>query len=384
MKKFTISTSRVVLLVQLIAAHVLGTLFAYLVYANFTQLGDNYLPEHFVQFYKNHYNGEIATTIITHGVYYLLGFVFPGFLPAMFLGILIGIFIWVTFRDIYKYVNRTLFWISNLFPHFLIWSGASSKEQLLIIASLIVINFAAKRSFDKKELNFNFIFVIMALFFIYFMKPNYFIMYFIVFIMALFSPWLNINLSRTLSFGVWCLLLTLGVTLCIIFTSIFLSDEILNYMHQTQSQFYNYENARTNRYDIQWNDKFDFIYNSFWAIPQGFIGPTLPESILRPILFPVFLEGLLYLTILLYLLFKLLNLAIKSRDLRAHILIYIFGCFAIIFVSYPWLMFNPGSGLRYKQSIHPIMMFYPLLILAYYKANSLMKNDKKKISNKSK
>ncbi len=384
MKKFTITTSSAGLLVQLIAAHVLGTLFAYLVYANFTQLGDNYLPEHFVQFYKDHYYGEIATTIFTHGVYYLLGFVFPGFLPAMFLGILTGIFIWVTFRDIYKYVNRTLFWISNLFPHFLIWSGASSKEQLIIIASMIVINFAAKRSFDKKELNFNFIFVILALFFLFFMKPNYFVMYLIVFVMALFSPWLNINLSRKLSFGVWCLLLTLGVTLCIMFTSIFLSDEILDYMLRTQTQFFNYENARTNRYDIQWNDKFDFLYNSFWAIPQGFIGPTLPESISRPILFPVFLEGLLYLTILLYLLFKLLNLAIKSRDLRAHILIYIFGCFAIIFVSYPWLMFNPGSGLRYKQSMHPIMMFYPLLILAYYKANSLIKNDKKNFSNKSK
>ena len=155
-------------------------------------------------------------------------------------------------------------------------------------------------------------------------------------------------------------------------------------MQLTQEQFYNYPNANANRYDINWNDKFDFFYNSFWAIPQGFIGPTLPESFLRPIMFPVFLEGMLYFAVLLYLGINLLALSIKSKDLRAHILIYIFGCFAIIFISYPWLMFNPGSALRYKQSMHPILMFYPLLILAYNNANSLIKSDLKIRSNKTK
>ena len=203
MNKFVISASSTKLLSRLIFAHVLGTLFAYLVYARFTQLGDNYLPDNFLEFYRTNYVGtEIDSTIFTHGVYYYLGFLFPGLLAAMFLGVVTATMIWITFRDIYKYVNHWLFWICNLFPHFLIWSGSSSKEQL-IIAGIIVINFAAKRSFDNKNLSVNFIFVLMAIYFLFFMKPNYFVMYFIVFIMALFSPWLHINFSGKLSYGVY-------------------------------------------------------------------------------------------------------------------------------------------------------------------------------------
>ena len=90
------------------------------------------------------------------------------------------------------------------------------------------------------------------------------------------------------------------------------------------------------------------------------------------------------LSILSYLFFKLLQISIKSRILRLHILPYIYVCFAIIFVSYPYLIFNPGSAIRYKQSMHPILIFYPLLVLAYHRANNLMKNKiQKKIPTES-
>ena len=65
--------------------------------------------------------------------------------------------------------------------------------------------------------------------------------------------------------------------------------------------------------------------------------------------------------------------------LRVHILPYLFVAFVIVFVSYPYLIFNAGSSLRYKQSMHPVLIFYPLLILAYARANNLMKTNTKKM-----
>ena len=46
---------------------------------------------------------------------------------------------------------------------------------------------------------------------------------------------------------------------------------------------------------------------------------------------------------------------------------------AIVFVSYPYLIYNAGAALRYKQAIHPVLIFYPLLILAYARAYNLSK-----------
>ena len=174
-------------------------------------------------------------------------------------------------------------------------------------------------------------------------------------------------------------LLTIGVTVYLAVTSTFFSEDVVNFMLKYQGYFLNLEGG-SNRYWIQWNDIYDFLYNSFWAIPQGFIGPTLMESLSKPIQFPVFLEGVLFITVLGYLFFTLLQLAFKNRVLRVYILPYIFVCFIIIFMSYPILMFNPGSALRYKQSMHPILIFYPLLVLGYYRANHLIKSKLKKTS----
>ena len=133
----------------------------------------------------------------------------------------------------------------------------------------------------------------------------------------------------------------------------------------------NYE-AGSNRYNIQWDNILDFFYNSLWGIPQGFIGPTLFEAISKPIQFPVFLEGVVYLFILCYLFVKIFKLAGASNMLRVHILPYYFMALVIVFVSYPYLIFNAGTALRYKQAMHPVLIFYPLLILAYARANNLI------------
>ena len=368
------------LLLRLMVVHVLGTLFAYIVYIKLSSLGDGYHPASFEGIWAA-YTGY-TSTVVVWGIYFILGAVLPGFIAPMVLGLVVAILTWHAFRDVYMYIGRKLFWTCNLFPHFLVWSGSSSKEQIVIIAGIVVIDFAAKRLFASSKLTINFIFVLVALWFLFFLRPNYFIIYLIVFLTSLFSPILHKIVTKRLSVGVWVLafiLTSMGITFSLSLNATFFSEDVVAFMDRVENSFLAYTDAGSNRTHIQWNDISDFMYHSLWAIPQGFIGPTLFEIISKPIQIPVFIEGLFYLSIMSYLFVKLLQLAIASGALRVHILPYMFVGFVIIFVSYPYLMFNPGSGLRYKQALHPILIFYPLLILAYNRANHLMKTIVKKM-----
>ena len=371
------------LLIRLMAVHILGTIFAYTIYINFSSLGDGYLAEDFLGF-----NERFNSTILVHSIYAYLGAILSspgygaGFLAPMALGLVVAILTWYTFRDVYTQINPKLFWACNLLPHFLVWSGSSSKEQIVIIFGIIVINFAAKRSFAACRLTIiNLILVFISLWFIYFIRPNYFVIYLTIFITAFFSPWLHKIKTRRLSVGVWILAFILaiaGLTFILSLDAKFFSEDVVGWMHHLKWHFLSYKDAGSNRTNIQWNDISDFMYNSLWWIPQGLIGPTLLEAISKPMQFPVFLEGVVYLYILCYLFVRLFQLANASIMLRVHILTYLFVAFAVVFVSYPYLIFNAGSSLRLKQSMHPVLIFYPLLILAYARANNLMKTYTKK------
>jgi hypothetical protein len=366
------------LLILLMVAHILGTIVAYTVYIKLSSLGDGYAPKDFGGFnVKNLQN--VTSTLLVHGIYHYFGQFLPGLLAPMALGLVVAIVTWNAFRGVYTQINSKLFWICNLFPHFLIWSGSSSKEQIILIFGIIVVGFVAERSFASSRLNiFSLVFVSISLVFIYLIRPNYFVVYFTIFITSLFARRLNKIKINRLSIGIWVftfIVTTMGMIAFMSAHTTFFSKSVIDFMEMVEMSFLNYDGG-SNRYNIQWNDLSDFFYNSLWGIPQGFIGPTLIEAISKPVQFPVFLEGVVYLFILCYLFVKIFKLAGETNMLRVHILPYYFAMLAIVFVSYPFLIFNAGSSLRYKQAMHPILIFYPLLILAYARANNLIKKKR--------
>ncbi len=364
------------LLLLLMAAHILGTIVAYTVYIKLSGLGDGYAPEDFVGFDAVDKQALFgARTTLVHGIYYIVGTLLPGFLAPMALGLLVAIATWYAFRNVYTQIDRKLFWACNLFPHFLIWSGSSSKEQLVIIFGIIIINFAAKRSFAASRLNIiSLAIVLISLAFVFFIRTNYFVIYFTIFLTSLLAPLLYKTKINRLSIGLWSftfiLITVVAIILVAVNTTIF-DKEMLDWMASVEAMFLGYDGG-SNRYNIQWNDVSDFFYNSLWGIPQGLIGPTLFEAATKPLQLVVFLEGVFYLFIFCYLFLRILKLSSTSNMLRVHILPYYFIALAIVFVSYPYLIFNAGSALRYKQAMHPIFIFYPLLILAYARANNLI------------
>ena len=356
------------------AAHILGTIVAYTIYIKVSSLGDGYAAKDFHGFNGN--SQDFRSTIVVHGMYHYFGRFLPGFLAPMALGLVVAIATWHAFKNVYTQTNRKLFWACNLFPHFLIWSGSSSKEQIVVIFGIIVVGFAAKRSFAASRLNITSLaFISLSLGIIFLIRPNYFVIYFTIFVTSLFAPMLHKTKINRFSIGIWALTFILTIAGAIFFASInttFFSKDIIDWMTAVEAMFLGYD-AGSNRYNIQWNDVSDFFYNSLWGIPQGFIGPTLIEAISKPVQFPVFLEGVVYLSILCYLFVRIFKLAGASNMLRVHILPYYFVALGIVFVSYPYLIFNAGSALRYKQAMHPVLIFYPLLILAYARANNLIR-----------
>lgn len=363
------------LLFKLVIIHIFGTVVAYEIYIKISKLGDGYLPQYFAGFTGSIFN----STYITAAIYYMIGSVLPGYLAPMLLGILIAILIWKAFKDVYIFINNKLFWICNLFPHFLIWSGSSSKEQIVIICGLIIIDFSAKYLFLKKNINFEIILVIFSFFILFIIRPNYFLIYFTVFLSTLLLkdlPQFYKNLSINI-FIILLLIFTIFIFSLFLLNRHFMEFYFNNWIKQVEQSFLIYAGASSNRYEIIWYDIYSFFFNSIWGVPQGLMGPTLLEVIKKPIQIPVFLEGLVYLYILCYLNFKIFKICFISNYLKYHLILYLFVTLIVLFISYPYLIFNPGSALRYKQSLHPILIFFPLLILGNFRKKTLDKKAKK-------
>ena len=89
MKISIFGSSSTGLLVRLIAAHIFGTLFAYIVYARFTQLGDRYESNDIATYLETTGNEGLTSTIFTLTVYSNVGSVLPNFLSPMLLSIFI-------------------------------------------------------------------------------------------------------------------------------------------------------------------------------------------------------------------------------------------------------------------------------------------------------
>jgi len=144
-------------------------------------------------------------------------------------------------------------------------------------------------------------------------------------------------------------------------------------MYMSKSYFLAYD-AGSNRWDISWSDLSDFFRNIWWGMPASIIGPTISESLNRPIFIPIFLEGLLSFYLIFYLLFRLLNLSKKEPEYRAIIILgFLPALILALTIHYPFGLFNPGSAVRYKQSIAPLFYFYPLLLIAENKRKSFKK-----------
>lgn len=283
----------------------------------------------------------------------------------LFISVSLGGILWYVFKDDYEYVNKPLFYSCILLPHFLIWTGMVGKEALAIGGFLLFI----KASVDLVVWNkLRIIPLLLGLFLGFIVRPHYAMAYFYLFIISFV-----VVKSKTQLMGLFSTtrsLCLLGVVLgyiALLYNLLYplLSDSLLKFMITTNRYCLSFTQSKGNRWDILWKATSDFFYNIPWGIPISIIGPTSNEALLKPIFLPVFIEGCIALALLLLCSYKLLRFATKHRCYSS---VVIWGFLpALLFglcLNYPFGIFNPGSAIRYKQSLVALIYFFPLLLMA--------------------
>ena len=387
-----------------------ATLFAYMIYAKFSPFTDAALylspPEnYYTPFVRTRHMILIYSTLKSVVRFDLILYLATSF------GV--GYVLWRVVRPFYEWMSKPLFFSALLLPHFLIWSGVIGKEAFVVVGYLLLVSVCIDR-LGRRRISF------LALGFgLYFASfhPHYLLAYGYLGMMTwlLTGPFANRNVtahsfptSRGLSAGsislcasvdpadkprdvegvnrveqlhlsyssMWLVLL---LSLCFLVMGLFvfclwdfLSPYLLDLMLKIKAMFLGQVGqVRTNRYDIIWSAPLDFVRNLWWGVPISLIGPTLKEATLRPVLLPVFLEGCFAWWLFGYLFYRMVREALIMRPFHHLAAIILLGFVPAVMigllVNYPVGIFNPGSAIRYKQSLAPLLYFYPILVMAVLK-----------------
>jgi len=312
----------------------------------------------------------LSSNGLTSLFYRLAGVILPGYFPTLLITILSAHIIYKSTLFFYPFINKFLFWSANSLPHFLIWSGIASKEAIYIPLAIYVCACSAHIiTAPKKKYSFSeAILLLIAFAFMAVIRPHFTIVYAFLFFGSLFWSHLKGSLSRLLSFNkysksfvaVLSLILAFSIPLCswLILQS---QPDLTSSLMSTSRSYFLSEEANTNRDYIVWETANDFLSNMSWGLPQSIIGFTFSEAVMKFQYLPAFIEGLFSL----YLVFRCSYspfCRLQPSQKLLYILIFIPSLISIILILYPFAIFNPGSATRYKQSISPLLYFYPLFL----------------------
>ncbi|MGR5246956.1 hypothetical protein ACPV4Z_00320 [Vibrio aestuarianus] len=314
------------------------------VYSKFTQLGDTarYLNSGF-------HLGTDSTSIMD-----FLGF-FAGKLPPPFyhLPMMLLSFYGVSYLvntlskfDLIGTFNRRccLFFLVSL-PSTGIWSSIHSKEAVGFFFVSIITSFLIKANFQNGRLP-NFVeFLSIALCFIF--KPQYMICF-----ISLYS-YISICQMLRSSAGIkfFILLIFVLVQILILYHFAALIDKLsfLIYSH------FDVEGAMSTRENIFY-EKWDFFKYAPYGMFIAFWGPTFQEALTSFAKSITFIESFALSSMLIYMI-----LATFKRVLNGKFNVYFLGMlfftlFWILLVHYPFGVFNPGSGIRYRTNFIPLLV----------------------------
>jgi hypothetical protein len=147
--------------------------------------------------------------------------------------------------------------------------------------------------------------------------------------------------------GVQLLLLVLVAALI----SVILADQASAYLATDilpKARSYFTLGSATTRTWVRINDAGDYFASLWWSVPLALIGPTIGETLSRPIMFPFFLSGLIAFGTLVF----AVRAALRARGAgyRKLLLIGWLPAIGFIVASYvPFGVYNPGSGIRYSS-----------------------------------
>ncbi len=354
----------------ILAIKLIATFFAYFIYSKFTPFVD-------AAYYLSSCSGYCFLgshrTTIAHILFYSLKSIFIKDLAVnIFVSFLTSYVLWYVFKRSYKFLNKSLFYSALCLPHFLIWSGVVGKDILLIASFLLVISSCVDLTIRNK---IKFFPLMIGLIIPLIIRPQFLLPYGYLLLITFFL----INLKNKFLDTPKNSTITLILITSFVFILFFIFwDSISIYLlklmkHIKFDYFLSQTSARTTRLNIIWENTGDFIFNLWWGVPISIIGPTLHEAFIRPILFPALLEGLFSLGLFVYLIVKTIKFSIDNPKYNSFIILGFIPAVLIgLTINYPMGIFNPGSAIRYKQTLAPLFYFYPLLLMSEIKMNNFL------------
>jgi len=149
-----------------------------------------------------------------------------------------------------------------------------------------------------------------------------------------------------------------------IFTLTYVKDEFIPMAEAYFDPRY-YSSSSTREFGF-WKTASDLYTKAPLGIFIANLGPTLMESISKPFFMPYFFEGLTFIFVSLFMIFMILLSQAKKGVVNSTFIIFlIFGVFVILFINYPFGIYNPGSATRYRSSYYHIIVI--LLFYFFYK-----------------
>lgn len=345
-------------------------LIAQLIYPFFASLGDQSI------YLTSIYTGGGLSTLFASIVYYPFARL-VGIFSTLLISTALTQVILLNYKHILSDRYKFVFYLVIFCPHFLIWRNIASKEALFLFFSIPIVLYCAYCLFKKPSNKYTlFVFSLLILGII--SRGLYAFPYVYLLITSLLlSPtrplkgfikfrFFTISLPR-LSAGIYIVLSTLLILAAsFIFYSYktYLSPILLAYMKITRDYFFVFASS-TNRYEVLWDQPIHFLSNlpfGIYASNSGFVVSDISNNFL--FILPA-LEGLVYLTLGIFLFYKLIYAITRYFDKSLLFLCIIPAFLLAVTLHYPMGLFNPGSALRYKQNIYPLLVFYPFSVLNY-------------------
>lgn len=260
----------------------------------------------------------------------------------------------ITKTELYRHIDKTILLILISLPNFCIWTSILSKESVGLVFSAIfgVLFFNFLNGKFKIRLR-DYLATYLCLVF----KPQYFPFIF----GGLFFIYLCSKLRSPESRGALAIFISI-----IVIAIIWIAQPVIDLLALQMYAHFDFAGAST-RPNLFLNEG-DFFYYAPYGMIQSFVGPTFSEMISSPLNFIAGLEGWSIVLIFFWLASRGILRVLKFGKLSPVPLYSIsFTILGILFVHYPFGIFNAGSAIRYRTNFLFLFIILFSYLYVYYK-----------------
>jgi hypothetical protein len=238
-----------------------------------------------------------------------------------------------------------------LLPTFNIWTSIASKEALVtfLFCMLLVVFSRMEKEGGRRYFLPSFLIVLLLV-----LKPHYAAA--AVFLFSVASVCQRVKQRATVAFS-------LGLASLI--PLFFLADRLDGFSQTVAGHFRT--GAGTLTRAPYFSEPYDLFMKAPYGMFQSFFGPTVSEATVGALQMATFVEAVILVTVLLYLILR------RLLDLGAYeVIVSGFTLFWILFPSYPFGIMNPGSAVRYRSGY----LVFLLGVIVILMLGSLYRKDR--------